>query len=84
MPSAKTILAKPSRNEERLETLAQPAETQAAAADHEIAQLAYSYWEAQGCPSGTAIEDWLRAERDLQELRRERQSVTNLAEFAQS
>jgi hypothetical protein len=33
----------------------------------EIAQLAYSYWEARGRPHGSAAEDWLRAERDLRE-----------------
>ncbi len=31
----------------------------------EIAQLAYSYWEARGCQGGSPEEDWLRAERDL-------------------
>jgi predicted chitinase len=30
-----------------------------------IARLAYSYWEAAGCPSGSAEQDWLRAERHL-------------------
>lgn len=36
-------------------------------AEHEqIARLAYSYWEARGCPDGSAEEDWLRAERELQ------------------
>ena len=32
----------------------------------EIALLAYSYWEARGCPYGSPEEDWLRAEQDLQ------------------
>jgi len=32
----------------------------------EIARLAYSYWEARGCPGGSAQEDWLRAEQELQ------------------
>jgi len=31
----------------------------------EIARLAYSYWEARGRKHGHAVEDWLRAERDL-------------------
>jgi hypothetical protein len=31
----------------------------------EIARLAYSYWEARGCRSGSPWEDWLRAEREL-------------------
>jgi len=33
----------------------------------EIARLAYSYWEARGCPHGSSLEDWLRAERDLRD-----------------
>jgi hypothetical protein len=30
-----------------------------------IARLAYSYWEARGCPHDSPDEDWLRAEADL-------------------
>jgi hypothetical protein len=31
--------------------------------NHErVRELAYSYWEARGCPSGSPEEDWLRAE----------------------
>jgi hypothetical protein len=32
---------------------------------HKIAQLAYSYWEARGCPQGSAEEDWFRAEQKI-------------------
>ncbi len=35
----------------------------------EIARLAYSYWEARGRTGGSALEDWLRAERELRALR---------------
>lgn len=31
----------------------------------QIANLAYSYWQARGCPHGSPEEDWLRAELDL-------------------
>jgi hypothetical protein len=31
----------------------------------EIAELAYSYWEARGRLYGSELEDWLRAEREL-------------------
>jgi hypothetical protein len=31
-----------------------------------IARLAFSYWEARGCPYGTPEEDWFQAERELQ------------------
>ncbi len=33
----------------------------------EIAELAYSYWEARGKPNGSALEDWVRAERELKQ-----------------
>jgi hypothetical protein len=37
-----------------------------AAIEHEkIARLAYSHWEARGCPHGSPDEDWFRAEREL-------------------
>ena len=32
-----------------------------------IAILAYSLWEARGCPEGSPEEDWLNAERVLNE-----------------
>jgi hypothetical protein len=31
----------------------------------DIANLAYSYWEARGCQGGSSDEDWLRAEQEL-------------------
>jgi hypothetical protein len=31
----------------------------------QIALLAYSYWEARGCPFGSPEEDWLRAEQEI-------------------
>jgi len=30
-----------------------------------IARLAYSYWQARGCPIGSSEEDWYRAENEL-------------------
>jgi hypothetical protein len=33
----------------------------------EIARLAYSYWEARGCPLGSPDEDWFHAELDLRQ-----------------
>ena len=32
-----------------------------------IALLAYSYWQARGCPIGSPEEDWYRAENDLRQ-----------------
>ena len=34
----------------------------------QVALLAYSYWEARGCPDGSPEEDWLRAEQNLRPL----------------
>jgi hypothetical protein len=31
----------------------------------DIARLAYSLWEARGCPGGSPEEDWFRAEQEL-------------------
>ena len=31
----------------------------------EIAALAYSFWQARGCPEGTPDEDWFNAEKAL-------------------
>ncbi|HLK67774.1 MAG TPA: DUF2934 domain-containing protein [Bryobacteraceae bacterium] len=33
----------------------------------QIADLAYSYWDARGRQGGSPQEDWLRAERELRE-----------------
>ena len=35
----------------------------------EIAKLAHSYWVARGYAPGSAEQDWLRAERELQAQR---------------
>lgn len=32
---------------------------------NEIAQLAYSFWEARGYQGGSSEEDWMRAEHEL-------------------
>jgi hypothetical protein len=37
----------------------------AAPTHDQIAKLAYSYWETRGRQHGSAVEDWLRAEREL-------------------
>jgi len=39
--------------------------------EDEVAQLAYSYWEARGGEGGSPWEDWFRAEEELKR-RRER------------
>lgn len=37
--------------------------------DTQIAELAYSYWEARGGQGGSPWEDWFRAERELKRNR---------------
>jgi len=32
--------------------------------DH-VAELAYTLWEARGCPIGSPEEDWFKAEQEL-------------------
>lgn len=32
---------------------------------NQIVLLAYSYWEARGCPFGSSEDDWLRAEQEI-------------------
>jgi hypothetical protein len=49
----------------RTERLVPRAEVVVRPAHEEIARLAYSYWEQSGRQSGSAHEDWLRAEREL-------------------
>ena len=36
-----------------------------ACSQENVSQLAYSYWQARGCPDGSPDEDWLRAAREL-------------------
>jgi hypothetical protein len=38
----------------------------------EIAKLAYSYWERRAGDGGSALEDWVRAERELADLPQQR------------
>jgi hypothetical protein len=35
-----------------------------------IDELAYRIWQARGCPQGTAEQDWLDAEKQLQSAQR--------------
>lgn len=35
--------------------------------ESEIAELAYSYWEARGGTGGSPWEDWFRAEQELRQ-----------------
>jgi len=40
--------------------------------DHRrVERLAYSYWEARGCPDGSPEEDWFRAEDELRRQKAE-------------
>ncbi|MEO8594266.1 MAG: DUF2934 domain-containing protein [Candidatus Solibacter sp.] len=46
-------------------------ELQSPPVDSRIAELAYSYWQSRGGPLGSPEEDWMRAERDIQEQERQ-------------
>jgi hypothetical protein len=39
-----------------------------------IGELAYRLWQARGCPDGTAEQDWLEAEKQIQATRSRSQS----------
>ena len=45
----------------------EPGRVRRAATHEDIASLAYFYWVARGRGDGGAENDWLRAERELQE-----------------
>ena len=32
---------------------------------HEVAALAYKFWQARGSPEGTPEEDWFRAKQEI-------------------
>ena len=43
------------------------ADNMSAPTEDDIAELAYSYWEARGYQGGSPWEDWFRAERELKQ-----------------
>jgi hypothetical protein len=43
-------------------------EPKAVPTDEQIANLAYSLWEARGGPDGSPEEDWLAAEAELRRV----------------
>jgi hypothetical protein len=42
-----------------------PTDSSESPVHQEIAALAYSLWQARGCPEGTPDEDWFNAEEAL-------------------
>jgi hypothetical protein len=64
VPMATTVL-----DEEAVAGPARAADEISAPTHEEIAELAYSYWEARGGQGGSPWEDWFRAERELLERR---------------
>jgi Protein of unknown function (DUF2934) len=56
-----TAKVEPQRRQSRADT------TPSGPTHDEIAVLAYSLWQARGCPEGTPEEDWFVAERSLKE-----------------
>jgi hypothetical protein len=43
-----------------------------------IGELAYRLWQARGCPDGTAEQDWLEAEKQLEASRPARPPASHL------
>jgi Protein of unknown function (DUF2934) len=37
--------------------------------EQRVAEIAYEFWQARGCPDGTPDEDWFRAEQELAALK---------------
>ena len=60
---AETVLANVS--ERAAAAVEMPAAGASEPTRQEIAQLAYSFWEARGCQGGSPEEDWQRAEQQL-------------------
>lgn len=54
-------------NRKRTEPTEATHELDAALLHNEIARLAHAFWEERGCGDGSAEQDWLEAERQLQE-----------------
>jgi hypothetical protein len=48
-------------------TLEEESSPVSAPAHEDIARLAYFYWDARGRQGGSALEDWLRAEREIKQ-----------------
>ena len=40
-------------------------------AHHDVSSRAYELWQERGCPDGSAEEDWLQAERQVELLETE-------------
>ncbi len=65
-PRTKAAPSPPQRADVRKEGKRDESPAVPAASLHEqIAQLAYSYWEARGYQQGDPQEDWYRAEREI-------------------
>jgi hypothetical protein len=58
--------AKPSKTSTKKKTVAEAAKP-ASPSHEEIKQLAEKYWAERGFPSGSAEQDWLRAEQELRQ-----------------
>lgn len=47
--------------------------------EQDIATLAYALWQGRGCPEDSAENDWLEAERLLNEALKQQAAVSNRA-----
>jgi hypothetical protein len=76
----------PEMNElEEEEAVPKGQDSDAGAFSHsEIERLAYKLWEEAGYPDGTHEQDWIEAERQLVEIRRDRTDSNTMAAQAGS
>ena len=70
---------RPKTERRKKSTVAIPADTandSVRVSDSEIALKAFAYYCERGCQDGNALEDWLRAERELKSAAPGRQAVS--------
>ncbi|MGA2436259.1 MAG: DUF2934 domain-containing protein [Bryobacteraceae bacterium] len=65
--TAHTAVEPPTTVEPETTATSQTLDCNSESARDEIARIAYSYWEARGCPEGSQEEDWLLAEQEYRQ-----------------
>ena len=66
-PTNEAVARKPAASRLHKKATQATAQTADSVSQEEIAQLAYSFWEARGYQGGSPEEDWQRAEEQLRE-----------------
>jgi len=71
----KTPRVTAAKHSKSVSTEAAPAQTGTEIDTEVIAKMAYGYWESRGYNGGSALEDWVRAEREYVSRYAERASI---------